>query len=67
METKKRSIIKSVSWRILSTLTTILIVFIVTKNKSFAISIGAFEMIIKILVYYFHERVWLNYSWGVKN
>jgi uncharacterized membrane protein len=52
------SLVKSVSWRLLGTLDTILISWLVTGNASFALSIGAVEVITKMLLYYLHERVW---------
>ncbi len=53
-----KSILKSVSWRIVGTLDTILISFIITGKVSVAISIGTVEVITKTILYYFHERLW---------
>ncbi len=62
-ESHARSILKGVSWRIVATADTILIVLLITclnGNCSIdhAIKIGAAEFLIKLLVYYFHERIW---------
>ena len=54
-----RSILKSLSWRITATVTTILIAYIITGNYEVAIKIGGIEVIVKLLIYYFHERLWL--------
>ncbi len=62
----KRSIAKSFSWRILATLTTMALVFAGTGHVKIALSIGAAEFIIKMLVYYGHERAWAHIPWGLE-
>ena len=62
-ESHLRSIIKGISWRIIATVDTILIVLIITCLKGncsidHAITIGFLEFLLKLLVYYLHERVW---------
>ena len=64
LETQKRSIAKSISWRIVASLTTIIIVFIFTKNIIISFSIGFLEVISKIIIYYYHERMWNKIRWG---
>ncbi len=64
-ESHLRSILKGISWRILATTDTILIVLAVTcllGNCSIdtAIKIGVAEFAIKLVIYYFHERIWQN-------
>ena len=59
-----RSIVKSLSWRIIGTLDTILISWLVTSELSVAFSIGAIELITKMVLYFFHERVWNSIKWG---
>ena len=63
-ENPKRSIAKSISWRIIGTLDTILISWIVTGTLSVAFSIGVVELFTKMLLYFFHERIWNKISWG---
>ncbi|WP_457592914.1 DUF2061 domain-containing protein [Hydrogenimonas sp.] len=53
-----RSIVKTVSWRALGTLDTIIISFIITGSIGMAASIGGIELITKMVLYYFHERAW---------
>jgi uncharacterized membrane protein len=53
-----RSIAKTISWRILGTLDTIIISYLLTGTLSIALSIGAVELISKMVLYYAHERVW---------
>jgi len=59
-----RSIVKSLSWRIIGTLDTILISWLVTGALTIAFSIGAIELITKMVLYFFHERVWNAIKWG---
>ncbi|MCQ9205693.1 MAG: adenylyl-sulfate kinase [Omnitrophica bacterium] len=66
-ETKARSILKTFSWRILATLTTTLLVYIFTKRIKIALAIGAVEFAAKIIIYFFHERLWNKISFGRKD
>lgn len=59
-----RSIVKSLSWRILGTLDTILITWIITGELLTAFSIGGIELITKMILYFFHERIWNSIKWG---
>lgn len=52
------SLLKSISWRIVGTIDTILISYIITGEISSALSIGGFEVFTKMILYYFHERAW---------
>ena len=70
-ESHFRSLIKGISWRIIATADTILVVLLVTclnGNCSLenAIKIGLIEFLIKLAIYYVHERIWQRaYSDGV--
>ncbi|MCH2034590.1 DUF2061 domain-containing protein [Tenacibaculum sp. 190524A05c] len=59
-----RSIVKSISWRAVGTLDTVLISWIITGKIDTALSIGAIELITKMILYFFHERVWNTIKWG---
>lgn len=62
-----RTVAKTVSWRIVASLTTFIIMYISTGNKVAAATIGAavgVEVISKMVIYYFHERLWENVNWG---
>lgn len=63
-ESPLRSILKTISWRIIATITTITIAYIFTKEIDKALQIGAAEVFFKLAVYYLHERAWTNISWG---
>ncbi|RMA58941.1 DUF2061 domain-containing protein [Ulvibacter antarcticus] len=70
-ESHIRSILKGVSWRVIATTDTILIVVLVTClagqcSLENALKIGAAEFLIKLFVYYLHERIWQNFKKGVE-
>jgi uncharacterized membrane protein len=62
-EAHTRSIVKAVSWRIVGSLDTFLISWIVTHKLVFAVSISFFETFTKIAIYYGHERFWAWAPW----
>ncbi len=64
MESHKRSILKAVTWRVLATLVTILVVYFVTKKVALALGVGFVDAAIKMFVYYAHERVWDRTRFG---
>jgi len=59
-----RSVLKSISWRLVGTLDTILISWIITGEVATAISIGGVELVTKMMLYFFHERIWNTIKWG---
>lgn len=63
-EKVKRSIAKTMSWRILATLVTFIISWIITGTLELALSIGVFEFVSKLMLYFFHERLWNKIKWG---
>lgn len=63
-EKATRSIVKAISWRIVGTIDTILISWIITGKIALALSIGLIEVVTKMLLYFFHERVWNLIKWG---
>lgn len=59
-----RSVVKTVSWRTVGTLDTIIISYFITGNLAMAASIGSIELVTKMVLYYFHERAWNKISFG---
>ncbi len=55
---RKRAFFKTISWRILASLDTLLICFIVTGSIQTAGAIMSVEVITKMVLYYIHERAW---------
>ena len=64
MEKNVRSIAKSTSWRIVATLTTTLLVFLFTGDLTVSIGVGSIELLVKMALYYLHERMWNISNFG---
>lgn len=65
-ESNGRSIIKTISWRLLATITTAAIVYAFTGKLNIALAVGGIEVVLKLLLYYFHERIWNKIPYGKK-
>ena len=67
-QSRKRHIAKALTWRIAGTLDTILISWLISGNPLTGLKIGFTEVLTKMVLYYFHERVWfkINLSKGGK-
>jgi len=61
---KKRTIVKTLTWRVTASLTTFVIAWVLTGDLLIGATIGSIEAIAKIFLYYFHERIWNNISWA---
>jgi len=59
-----RSIAKAISWRIIGTLDTLLISYLLTGEVVIAASIASIDFVTKMFLYFFHERVWNKINWG---
>jgi len=65
-ETNQRSIVKGISWRVVATTTTIIIVYIFFGRLDLAIAAGLIETVLKVGLYWAHERIWFKVRWGRK-
>ena len=61
---RKRSLIKSITWRIIASLDTFIIAWFITGKISWASSIASLEILTKTFLYFFHERGWNYIFWG---
>jgi uncharacterized membrane protein len=55
-----KSVMKAISWRIVGTIDTMVISFLVTGKLTLAVTIGGVEVFTKIFLYYLHERLWAH-------
>lgn len=66
---KKRHIAKTITWRIIASLTTFVLAYLFFKEDKEAISkatgVAVAEAAIKMLLYYFHERAWYRSNFGL--
>lgn len=65
-ETNRRSIVKGISWRFVATTTTIIIVYFFFGRLDLAIAAGLIETVLKVGLYWAHERAWFKIQWGRK-
>ena len=63
-ETNIRSIVKGISWRFVATTTTIIIVYFFFGRLDLAIAAGMIETVLKVGLYWGHERIWHKVRWG---
>lgn len=63
-EAHTRSFLKAVSWRVTGSIDTFVISLFVTGKIGLAGTIASVEVVTKIALYYFHERVWAVVPWG---
>ena len=63
-ETHARSVVKAVSWRIMGTLATTLVVFVFTKRFALSLAVGGLEFVSKIGLFWLHERAWDRLRYG---
>lgn len=64
MDSHRRSIAKALSWRLLATIITTCIVYLLTGKGEFAATVGLVDTLIKFFIYIIHERVWNRISYG---
>lgn len=64
METKRRSLAKALSWRVIAWSITASVAYLFTGKVAFALSIGFADSLLKIFAYYMHERTWMSIDYG---
>lgn len=62
MVSYKRHIAKTISWRIIGTLDTFTISWLLTNDITIGAAISGIEVITKMILYFFHERIWYKLS-----
>ncbi|MDB2656562.1 DUF2061 domain-containing protein [Crocinitomicaceae bacterium] len=60
LDDNRVSLLKTLSWRIIGTLDTMLISYLLTGKLDVALSIGGIEVVSKMILYYLHERAWIK-------
>ena len=64
MDTAKRSLVKTVSWRITGSGATFGISYMISGNIVVAGSIAIIQLVSNTILYFIHERVWNRVKWG---
>ncbi|PCJ24688.1 MAG: hypothetical protein COA97_09280 [Flavobacteriales bacterium] len=64
---KKRHIAKTITWRIIASATTFILAKLFGLPLDKALYVAGTEFFIKMIFYYYHERVWYKYNFGVNH
>lgn len=62
----KRHLAKTVTWRVIGTIDTTMLAWLIAGDPMIGLQIGGIEMVTKMLLYYFHERIWHKFDFGVE-
>jgi len=62
---KKRHIAKTLTWRIIGTLDTMALGWLISGDPMIGLKVGGLELFTKMLLYYFHERAWYKSKFGI--
>jgi uncharacterized membrane protein len=63
-DTKTRSLIKTISWRLTGSFSTFVISYLVLGSLMVASSIALVQVTVNTILYFFHERIWNAIKWG---
>ncbi|WP_167963317.1 DUF2061 domain-containing protein [Saonia flava] len=64
-DSQKRHLIKTITWRVVGTIDTILLSWFISGNPLTGLKIGFAEVLTKMILYYFHERLWYRINFGL--
>lgn len=63
---RRRHLLKTVTWRIVGTIDTMVLAWLISGDPMVGLKVGAAEIITKMALYYFHERAWHRSKFGLK-
>lgn len=63
---RKRHILKTLTWRVVGTIDTILLSWLISGDPTIGLTVGGAELFTKIILYYLHERAWYKSNYGIK-
>lgn len=64
MAKRVRSLVKAISYRLIGSGVSVLVVFTITGNMALSGAVGLGDLVLKTFAYYIHERIWANIAWG---
>ncbi|MEP6260797.1 MAG: DUF2061 domain-containing protein [Gillisia sp.] len=65
-DSRKRHIAKTITWRIVGTIDTIILAWVISGNSLVGLKVGGAEVVTKMILYYLHERGWYKIDYGLK-
>jgi uncharacterized membrane protein len=63
-DTPRRSLVKTISWRLTGSGATFLISYLIAGNFTVASTIAVIQLISNTVLYFLHERLWNRIRWG---
>ena len=63
---RKRHILKTLTWRVVGTIDTILLSWLISGDPTIGLTVGGADLFTKIILYYLHERAWYKSNYGIK-
>lgn len=64
-DSRVRHLAKTITWRVIGSLDTMVLAWIVTGDPLTGFTIAGVEVITKMILYYVHERVWYKVNFGL--
>ena len=64
-DSRKRHLAKTITWRFVGTIDTMVLAWLISGNPMTGFKIGAAEVVTKMILYYFHERAWYKINFGL--
>lgn len=65
-ETRTRSLVKSISWRVIATLITVFVIYMFIYDVMLSVGITVVGMALSFIAYYVHERIWNKIRWQLE-
>jgi uncharacterized membrane protein len=62
---RKRHVAKTITWRVIATVTTVILAWLISGDPMIGLQVGGWEFFIKMALYYFHERAWYKIDFGL--
>lgn len=67
LESRKRHLAKTFTWRLIGTIDTMILAWVISGNPLTGLKIGFAEVVTKMLLYYLHERAWYKVNYGLSD
>lgn len=61
----KRHILKTITWRVVGTIDTMILGWVISGDLKIGLTIGSFEVVTKMILYFLHERAWYKFDFGI--
>ena len=62
---RKRHIAKTFTWRIVGTIDTMVLAWLIAGDPMVGLKVGGIEVVTKMILYYLHERLWYKFDFGI--